>query len=271
LDLAIDIGNTETTLGLFERDELRARWRISSDASRTPDEVGVVLRRLVRDGGFDPAAIRRASYASVAPAVSLVVAAACARALDIDPLGIDSGSPLPIRVDVDEPATVGPDRLANSVAGHLLHGGDLVVVDLGTATTFDCVTAEGAFVGGAIAPGVRTGADRLFERAARLPRVAITPPDRVIGRRTDECLRSGIFFGAVDALDGMVARIREEWGRAGARVIATGGLSALVGPHARTVDAIEPHLTLRGIVLIRRHMERVAPPARGSRTEGGAG
>jgi type III pantothenate kinase len=259
MDLGIDIGNTETTVGLFDGPVLCTRWRLSSSRRRTPDEVGVLLRQLLRDIGVEPADIGRVTYATVMPAAALVMAAACRSALRVEAVGIDANTPLPIRLDVDEPLGVGPDRIVNAAAAHLFHGGNTIVVDLGTATTYDCVTGDGVFIGGAIAPGVRTGADHLFERTARLPRVAVTRPDRVIGRRTEACLRSGIFYGAVDAIDGMIRRIREEWGRGDAGVIATGGLATLVAPACRTVRAIEPNLTLHGIRAVRDHIDGRPP------------
>lgn len=268
MDLVLDIGSSETTVGLFEGAELRAHWRLASDRGRTPDESGLLLRQLLRDAGLDPRGLARITYASVMPAVAASLALACERALLLEAVAIDARVPLPIRIDVDQPHGVGADRLVNAVAAHRRYARDAIVVDLGTATTFDCVTREGVFVGGAIAPGARTGAERLIERTARLPRVALTEPPRVIGRSTEECLRSGIFFGAIDAVDGMVHRIRDEWARPEAVVIATGGLAALLAPHCRTVHEIDPHLTLNGIRIARDHLDRVASstpaPLRGS-------
>jgi type III pantothenate kinase len=261
MDLVLDIGSTETTVGLFEGQELRKRWRLASDRQRTADESALLLRQLLRDANLDPRGLMRVTYASVMPAVAAALASACEHALHLEAVAIDARVPLPIRIDVDEPLGVGADRLVNAAAAHASFARNAIVVDLGTATTYDCVTADGAFVGGAIAPGLRTGAERLIERTARLPRVALTEPERVIGRRTEACLQSGIFFGAVDAVDGMVRRIRAEWGRPNAVVVATGGLATLVAPHCSTVQQIDPDLTLHGIRLCREHLDRARAPS----------
>jgi type III pantothenate kinase len=257
MDLVFDIGSTEITVGVFAGAGLRTRWRLASTPSRTADETGLLLRHLLQEERLQPVRIERVSYASVMPQVSAVIASAVEQALGRTVIGIDARAPLPIRIEVDEPYGVGADRLVNAAAAHAFHACDAIVVDLGTATTFDCVSREGAFIGGAISPGMKTAADRLVERTARLPRVALDEPGRVIGRRTEECLQSGIFYGAIDAVDGMVRRIREEWGRPEALAIATGGLARLLAPHCRTIQRTEPDLTLHGIRLCREHLERV--------------
>lgn len=256
MDLVFDIGSTETTVGVVEDGDIAAHWRLASDPRRTPDELALLLRQLVREHGIDPARVERVSVVTVMPSVAAVVREAVEQAFRLEPVTIDARSPLPIRIAVDDPLGVGADRLVNAVAAHHLYRADAIVVDLGTATTFDCVTREGEFVGGAIAPGVRTAAERLIERTARLPRVALAKPPRAIGRRTEECLQSGIFFGAVDAVDGMIARICAEWGRPRATVVATGGLAPLVAPHCRHVRFVEPLLTLHGVRLAREHLDR---------------
>jgi type III pantothenate kinase len=257
MDLIFDIGSTEITVGLFDGAVLQTHWRLASARHRTPDETGILMRQMLLDRGVEAGEVRRVTYASVMPAVAAVVGEASERALGTEAVVIDSRVSLPIHVDVEEPLGVGADRLVNAIAAHRLYADDAIVVDLGTATTYDCVTREGAFVGGAIAPGVSTAAERLVERTARLPRVPLGEPPRVMGRRTDSCLQSGIFFGAVDAVDGMVRRIREEWQRPAAVVVATGGLSALIAPHCRSVQHIETFLTLDGIRLAREHLDRV--------------
>jgi type III pantothenate kinase len=260
MDLGIDIGNTETTVGLFDGPVLRTRWRLSSSRRRTPDEVGVLLRQLLRDIGVEPADIGRVTYATVMPAAALVMAAACRSALRVEAVGIDANTPLPIRIDLDDPTTVGADRLANAVAAHHTLSTDVIVVDLGTATTYDCVTADGAFIGGAIAPGARTASERLHARTARLPAVGLAVPQRVIGRHTTAALESGIFFAAVDAVDGMITRLRAEWGKPYASVIATGGLAGILAPHCPNVDHHDPALTLTGIRLAREHLDASGEP-----------
>lgn len=246
--LTLDIGNTETVLGLFTGAELERHWRISTHPERTVDEYGLLLRSLLREAGYDPSAVTGAALASVVPPQTQALAGACERYLDCRALTIDARSPLPIRIDIDEPLTVGADRIANTLAAARLYRADTIAVDLGTATTFDCITADGVFLGGIIAPGVRTGAETLTRRTAKLPRVDLQPPPAVIGRRTDTALQSGIFWGAVDAIDGMVRRIRGEW-RDDALAVATGGLAALIAPHCVTIQKVEPFLTLHGLRL----------------------
>lgn len=260
--LGLDIGNTETVIGLFENGQLLDHWRIATQADRTVDELGLLVRGLLRESGFPLEGIRAASIGSVVPPVTHTLVETCERHLGVHVLVIDARSPLPIRLDVDEPLTVGADRIVNTLAAAQLYKRDTIAVDLGTATTFDCITADGVFIGGIIAPGVRTAAETLVRRTAKLPRVDLDKPSRVIGRRTESCMRSGIFFGAVDSIDGAVRRIKEEWGKPEALVVATGGLATLIGPHCRTVDRVEPFLTLYGLELAYRHLEEQAGASR---------
>jgi type III pantothenate kinase len=170
-------------------------------------------------------------------------------------LVIDPRSDLPIKLDVEEPMSVGADRIVNTLAARELYHRDTIVVDLGTATTFDCITKEGVFKGGVISPGLLTGIDWLASRTAKLPRVELTPPPAVIGRRTETCIQSGIFYQAIDSIDGMVQRLREEWDRPDAYVVATGGFANTIGPHLATIDRIEPFLTLFGLAMAGEYLE----------------
>jgi type III pantothenate kinase len=168
---------------------------------------------------------------------------------------IDSRTPLPITLDVDEPLTVGADRIVNTLAAVELYHSDVLVVDFGTATTFDCITADGRFIGGVIMPGLRTSAEQLIRRAAKLPATELVPPDRVIGRRTEECIRAGVLFGTADAVDGLVRRILKEWpGGARPRVVATGGLAHSVAKLTTTIQETAPDLTLHGLRIAARHL-----------------
>jgi type III pantothenate kinase len=168
---------------------------------------------------------------------------------------VDARSPLPVRLDVDEPLSVGADRIVNALAAVELYRGDTIVVDFGTATTFDCVTADCRFIGGVIMPGLRTAADQLTRRAAKLPATELRVPSRVIGRRTEECIQAGVLYGTADAVDGIVSRIRAEWPNSGpVRVVATGGLAASVVPITRTIELAEPNLTLQGLRLAAGHL-----------------
>jgi type III pantothenate kinase len=246
--LVFDVGNTETTVGLFEGDVLRGHWRITTDANRTPDEIAVLIRALLTAHDIDRSAIDRAAIGSVVPALTAALAEACEVAVGAKPLIIDARSPLPIRLDVEEPLTVGADRIINTLAASRRYKRDTVVVDLGTATTYDCITADGVFLGGVIAPGVRTSAETLFRRTSKLPATEIVPPERVIGRRTEECIRSGVVLGSAEAIDGLVRRIKAEWPGGGVPlVVATGGLAMTFQPFCQEFDLIEPHLTLDGL------------------------
>lgn len=252
--LAFDVGNTETVVGVLKQGAVSGQWRLATRPECTADELSLTVKALLADAGITAAALSGAVVGSVVPPMTPAVVSVCERGLGTRALVVDAATPLPLHLDVEEPMTVGADRIANTMAAARLYGRDTIVVDLGTATTFDCIRADGTFVGGVIAPGVRTGADMLVSRTAKLPRVDLEPPRRVIGRRTETSLMSGIFHGAVDAIDGIVERIRNEWGREDVLVVATGGLAPLLAPHCRTVEKVEPHLTLYGLELIWRHV-----------------
>lgn len=246
--LAVDIGNTETMLGLFEARDERATWRLATERRRTGDEIALLIRGLIgAELGAAPWPVTRGVIASVVPPLDRPWTQAFER-LGLPLRWVDAGSPLPVRLDVEAPSTVGADRVVNTLATSVLHGRDTVVVDLGTATTFDCITADGVFLGGAIAPGPRAGIDRLSERSSKLPSIEIRSPQRVIGRTTVTALESGVFWAIVDGIDGTVRRILAEWQADDPLIIATGGLAELIGPHCDTVQDIDPFLTLRGLV-----------------------
>ena len=253
--LTLDVGNTETVIGLFESGDLLDHWRISTRPAQTVDEVGLLLRSLLRESGFSIDQLRAASIGSVVPPWTPVLVDMCERHLGVHVAVIDARTPLPITLDVDEPLTVGADRIVNTLAAAHLYKRDTIAVDLGTATTFDCITADGVFIGGVIAPGITTAAETLVRRTAKLPRVDMERPATVIGRRTETCLRSGIFYSAVDSIDGIVDRIRREWQKPDALVVATGGLSTLIATHSRTVERVEPFLTLYGLDLAYRLLD----------------
>ena len=255
--LAIDIGNTETMLGLFDGDEVVDSWRLSTERHRTGDELFLKLSALLAtraDGGAPP---ERIVVASVVPALDRPWDDAAAR-LGLPLLRIDWRTQLPIRLEVDEPHSVGADRIVNTLATSCLFGRDTIVVDLGTATTFDCITADGAFLGGVIAPGPRAGIDRLHTLSSKLPSVQIASPERVLGRSTVEALESGVFYSIVEGIDGIVGRLIDEWAPENPLVIATGGLAALVAPHCRRVQEVDTYLTLKGIVCADRHLAATA-------------
>jgi type III pantothenate kinase len=246
--LALDIGNTETTVGLFDGDRLDGHWRLTTTALRTPDEWAALLTTHLAQGGRSTQEVRAAIVASVAPAVTQSVCDAVRSATARDAVVVDARSPLPITLDVEEPLTVGADRIVNTLAASRLFRTDTVVVDFGTATTFDCITGDGRFLGGVIMPGLRTAADDLVRKTAKLPATELTPPARVIGRRTEDCIRAGVLFGAAEAVDGLVRRIKAEWpGGAPPRVVATGGLARQLAPLCREIEEVHPDLTLVGL------------------------
>jgi type III pantothenate kinase len=253
--LALDVGNTEITVGVFLGDDLEAHWRLTTNPDRTPDEWGSAIGGFLLQAGHSPNEVRAVCMASVAPTVTQSVVEGIALITGRTTLLVDARSPLPVRLEVDEPLTVGADRIVNVLAAVELFKADSIVVDFGTATTFDCVTADARFLGGAIMPGLRTSADQLTRRAAKLPATELRAPDRVIGRRTEECIQAGVLFGTADAVDGIVRRITAEWpGGKKPRVVATGGLAAIVAPLTTTIELTDPDLTLRGLRIAARHL-----------------
>lgn len=245
--LAIDIGNTEITLGLFSGPELERSWRIMTHPDRTADEWAVLLRALYDQAGLDVTETDRSILASVVPMATESVADGVVDATGTVPTVVTAAN-LPIRLDVEEPQTVGADRMINTLAASRLFGVDTIVVDFGTATTLDCITSDGRFLGGIIAPGIRTAGENLVRRAAKLSATEISPPEHAIGKRTEDCIRAGLVFGTADAVDGMVRRIKAEWPtREAPKVVATGGLAALVAKFSTEIEEVHPDLTLQGL------------------------
>ncbi len=246
--MVFDVGNSETTIGLYDNTRLVGHWRITTDVGRTADEFGLLLLGLLNAIGIAPERVTTSAIGSVVPPITAPLSEACAKYLGAPPVIVDARAPLPITVAVDEPLTVGADRLINTLAASRLYKRDTICVDLGTATTFDCITADGVFLGGVIMPGVRTSADTLTRRTSKLPATEIIPPLKVIGTRTEECIRAGVVFGAADAIDGIVRRIKREWPRSQTPyVVATGGLAAVFQPYCESFDLVAPHLTLDGL------------------------
>ncbi len=253
--LVIDIGNTEITLGLFADDQFAAHWRLTTVVRRTPDEWAAMFTSYLRHAGHSTDEVRAAVTASVAPRVTEPVATGIEKAVGIVPVQIGPGLDLPVILDVEDPHQVGADRIINTLAAARIYERDTIVVDFGTATTFDCITAEGRFLGGVIAPGLRAAADELSHRAAKLPATDLTAPERVIGRRTEECIRSGVLYGAADSVDGLIRRIRAEWPTGDSPFpVATGGLAHKVVPFSDEIEAVEPHLTLFGLKIVATHI-----------------
>lgn len=257
MHMVLDVGNSDTVVGLFEPGSLTVSvtWRFATDALRTSDELLLLLGGPLEEGGRTIDDVNRFVIGSVVPAATDLLLPALAGVGAGRVLVLEDTRSLPLRLEPDDPPQgMGADRIANALAATHLYARDVLVVDLGTATTFDCVTADGTFLGGVIAPGISAGAEWLATRTAKLPRVAFEPPARVIGRRTETCVQSGAFYSAVDAVDGLVTRILDEWNRPEALIIATGGHAAALAPHSTWLKEVVPHLTLVGLELAGRYL-----------------
>jgi len=246
--LVIDVGNTNTVLGLMQGTEVVQTFRIST-GDRTTDELGVLVLQLIQHRGVTAADIEGAICSSVVPSVLFTLVKAVRRYLDVELLIVGRKLKTGIRIRTDNPREVGADRIVNSVAALERWGGPVVIVDFGTATTFDCVTASGDYVGGAIAPGFKISEEALFSKTAQLPRVEVAKPPRAIGTNTVHAMQSGLFWGYVGLVDSLAERCRTELSP-DARVVATGGMSNLLALESRTIDEVDPWLTLRGLALL---------------------
>ena len=251
--LAVDAGNTNVVFALVEDGVIRARWRIATDPRRTADQYAVWLHQLIELEGFPKDVVDAVIVGSVVPRALHNLEVLASKYFKVEPLIAGEGAaPWGIELDVAEPRTVGADRVLNAIAAHALHEGDLIVIDFGTATTFDHVDFSGAYKGGIIAPGINLSLDALVTAAAKLPRIAIEAPKdnlSVIGRNTEDQMHIGIYWGYVTMIEGLVARMKAEIGRP-ARVISTGGLATLFDQHSQVFDSIEPDLTIQGLALL---------------------
>ena len=245
--LVIDLGNTNLVLGVYRGDELVSSWRLATARERTADEYGILARQLVGDTLH--ANLEGAIVASVVPPLNGPMTFMVQKYFGVDPLFVEPGVKTGIAINVDNPLEVGADRIVNCAAAHHAYGGPTVIVDFGTATTFDVVTANAEFVGGVIAPGLNISAEALFARAARLPRVDVRRPDHVIGTNTVVNMQSGIYFGYLGLVDGILSRIKQEVPDL-RRVVATGGLATLFAEESEHIDLVDPELTLKGLKII---------------------
>ncbi|PKO20696.1 MAG: pantothenate kinase [Chloroflexi bacterium HGW-Chloroflexi-1] len=247
--LAIDIGNTNVTLGVFDGQRLHATWRLATVHDRMPDEYGVLLIQLLNHRDLHVEEISGVALASVVPPLTRVFREVSQTYLGQDPLVVDVGVKTGVRIRYEPPREVGADRVVNCAAVQQKYGGPACVVDFGTATTFDAISREGDYLGGAIAPGIGIAAEALFARAAKLYRVELAPPPQAIGTNTVMAIQSGIFFGYVGLVEGLVARFRRELGD-DMKVIATGGLAERVAPETSVIQYVDPWLTLDGLRII---------------------
>ncbi len=247
--LAIDIGNTNIDVGLFRDEELFTNWDLATDIYKSSDEYAVILLGLLQQQGLSTSDIKRAIICSVSPTLVPVFRELCQRYLNISPLVVEAGVKTGVSILMDNPREVGPDRIVNAVGGYHLYGGALIVIDLGTATTFDVVSEKGDYLGGAISPGIKTATESLFQRTAKLPRVDLVRPKHVIGRDTITAMQSGFIFGYVGLIEGLVSRIQKELGTK-ARVIATGGYAELLAKETNVIEVVDPYLTLFGLRII---------------------
>ena len=247
--LAVDVGNTQTVLGIYAGDRLAHHWRVATEAERTSDEIGALADRLLELRELDFGAIDGVCLSSTVPPLVREYEGFAERYLQARLLVVGPGTKTGLPILYDDPREIGPDRIVNAVAARERYGAPVVVVDFGTSTNFDAVSAAGEYVSGVLAPGIEISMEALFSRAARLVKVDFVEPVSVIGKTTVACLQSGLVYGFAGQVDGIVSRIRGELG-AEARVVATGGLASLIAPHAETIERVDPDLTLEGLRLI---------------------
>ena len=244
--LVFDIGNSNIVMGTYKGKELLKHWRISTDRQKTGDEYGILMNDLFHYQGVSMSEIEAIIISSVVPPLVVPMVKMCERYFHIHPLVVGPGIRTGIKLNYENPRAIGADRIVNVVGAYEQYGGPLIVIDIGTATTFDVVAANGDFLGGAIAPGIATSADALFQSAAKLPRIELVPPKQIVCRNTITGMQAGIIYGYVGQIDGIVGRIKEEL-QMEMTVIATGGLAKMIAGESRTIDRIDHFLTLTGL------------------------
>ena len=247
--LAIDIGNTSIGIGVFEGERLKTTLRIASRVHQLPDEYAAIIFDILPMKGVRKEDIKDAIICSVVPPLTGVFEELCRTYISKDPLVVRAGIKTGVRIRLENPKEVGSDRIVNALAAHRLYGGPVIVIDMGTAITFDAVSGEGDYLGGAIVPGIAIASEALFMRTAKLPRVEIAKPPGVIGRNTTLAIQAGLFFGYLSLIEGIVERMKREIG-GDAKVVATGGYANLFVPETDIIDELDPHLTLKGLRII---------------------
>jgi len=247
--LVVDIGNTNITLGVYRGEDLIGNWRLGTEPERLADEYGVLIPGLLAHAGIQPLDLQGVALASVVPPLTRVFEQFCHSYVRIEPLVVDAGTKTGVRIRYDNPREVGADRVVDAAAVQHLYGGPACVVDFGTATTFDAISADGDYLGGAIAPGIQIAAEALTRRTAKLPRVDLVRPPRTIGTNTVHSIQSGLWFGYIGLVEGMVARFKAELGGR-CKVVATGGLAELIASETSVIEIVDPWLTLKGLRLI---------------------
>ena len=247
--LVIDVGNTNTVLGVYDKDKLTHNWRIRTVVDHTMDEYGMLILNLYKTGSFSSRKVTDIIISCVVPPMLNILEPLCEKYFNIKPLIVGPGIKTGMPIYYDNPKEVGADRIVNAVAGIEKYGGDLIIVDFGTATTFDYVSKKGEYMGGCITPGIMISSTALFEKASKLPRIELSWPKSLIAKDTVSSMQAGILYGYASLVDGIVNRIKAE-ARSNPKVIATGGLARVISPEAKSIDVVDENLTLEGLRLI---------------------
>ena len=245
----LDVGNTNTVLGVYDGDELKFHWRIETSRNKTEDEYGMMIKMLLQDVGLHFSDIDGIIISSVVPPIMFALERMCTKYFRIKPLIVGPGIKTGLNIKYDNPKEVGADRIVNAVAGIHLYGAPLIIVDFGTATTYCYINEHKQYMGGAIAPGITISTEALYSRAAKLPRIEIARPDDIIGKNTVSAMQAGILYGYVGQVEGIVARMKEK-SAIPPKVIATGGLASLIAHESNAIDIVDPFLTLKGLQLL---------------------